>query len=209
MLAALSASFGLAPLAQGGILDILRGEPVVEWQRVAFVGSAEVKQVTGPAERLIGIDKWEPLQEGTLLTPGDVIRSQPGGAIVLEMLESNSLVKVTPATILRLAPLEQDWARAALTGKEERRGFSVRALRGRAFFRAAGSAWRPVTVNTVLAPSTIIRTEANAALDLFDNREGRFVRIAGGAQAELTETLTLARHYTAPAIASAAPVVGR
>ena len=208
-LMALGASFGLTPLAQGGIIDILRGEPVVEWQRVAFIGSAEVKQVNGAAERLTGIDEWEALEAGTQLTPGDVIRSHPTGTVVLRMEESGSLVKVTPATVLRLAQLNPEWDEAALTGVENQSGFCVRGLRGKAWVQEAEKGWQPVEVNAVLPLQSVVRTEKNAALDLFDTREKRFVRILGGAETELGGFITLAREYSVPAVAASSPVLGR
>ena len=200
---------GLTPLAQGGILDILRGEPQVEWQRVAFVGTAKVKQVAGPVERLAGIDEWQPLEEGVLLQPGDMIRSQPGGTAVLKMEESGSLVKASSATILRLIALETEWDQAALTGEELSEGYCVRSLRGEAFFRNEDSSWLPVEVNTVLPKHTLVRTEPGASLDLYDTREQRFVRIGGNTQTELSPVLTLARKFPAPVLAATGPVLGR
>lgn len=214
VIGALLFSFGLTPLAKGGILDILRGgsgqEPApINWQRVAFVGQAEVKQITGAAERLVGVERWAPLPEGTALHPGDVIRCYANSSIILRMNESGSLVKMTPGTLLRLTPLETGWQKSVLTGEEERAGYSVRGVRGNAYFSGPGSTWERVVVNSVLPPRSIVRTDRGSSLDLLDRSTGRFVRIEGGSQAELNEELVATRSYKVPEIAAAAPILGR
>src|SRR5262245_17921412 len=94
--------------AEWRLLTLMRGEPetAVFRQRVAFVGSAVVKTVDGNAERLCGIDRWTPLPPGTHLQTGDIVRTGKG-VVILKMNESESFVKVTPNTILRLIPLEK------------------------------------------------------------------------------------------------------
>src|SRR5687768_10335248 len=74
----------------GGIIDLLRGESAEpEPQRVAFVGGARVKEAHGAVERLAGVDRWEKLQAGAKLLPGDVIRTAQGSALLC-MSESKS-----------------------------------------------------------------------------------------------------------------------
>jgi hypothetical protein len=119
-----------SPETFAGVIDLLKGEkknPVV--QRVAFVGSAVVKETQGLAERLTCIEQWSPLYSGMELVPGDVIRTAEG-TILLRMKESGSFTKVTPHTILRLIPFEKGWDPAILSGREEQNGFAMRGHRG-------------------------------------------------------------------------------
>ena len=171
--------FLCATPAHGGIMDILRGEKAEtgkvceceDFQRVAFIGPAEVKEVQGNVELLTGINKWSRLKEGKTLSPGDMLRTQPGAKAILKMKESGSLVRVTPRTVLRLVPLERDWDKSALTGKSEADGFVVRALRGEAQYRAQ-KGWKKLTMDSEVQPGTKIRLVSGQQIDLFSRDHG-------------------------------------
>ena len=194
--------FGLHS-AQGGVLDLLRGEPApVVYQRVAFVGSAVVKQVSGSAEYLAGIDQWKALEEGSRITPGDIIRTQEG-SVLLRMTESESFVKVTPNTVFRLVPIQKNWDRSILSGREERSGFIVRSCRGKAFFDSGNGDWKAVEVNHVLARGTEIRTAPGTVLDLFHTGTKRPVRIRGSSEVKLDEEVLARRITVEPSLAAA------
>jgi hypothetical protein len=186
-----------------GIIDLLRGEqagPVP--QRVAFVGSARVKQVQGDVLRLTGRDQWAPLKEGDELKPGDIVQSRSGSA-VLSMTESESFVKVTPNTSCRLVPLQDGWDPAVLSGQEEREGFIVRSCRGQAYVASSGRDWTPVTVNTVLKRGTQVRTESGAFIDLFHTESQRATRIIGSVEVKLDERVLAERVHSPPTFAAA------
>ena len=175
---------------QAGFLDVLRGEPdstTPSFQRVAFIGSARVKEVQGQAERLVGIDSWKPLEKRAELMPGDLVRTH-NGTVLLRMNESGSFVKVTPQTILRLVALENNWDQGALSGMEEKKGFVVRSCRGKAFVREPGQEWKSVEVNAVLAAGSEIRTESETVVDLFNTRRQRALRIQGPVVIKLQES---------------------
>jgi hypothetical protein len=117
--AALTFSTALPIQTNAGLIALLRGDEENAhpfYQRIAFVGTAEVKEVRGTVVRLEGIDSWTPLRKGMALSAGEIIRSE-NGTVVLRMTESQSLVKVTPHTIFRLAPMEVNLGRkiAAVT----------------------------------------------------------------------------------------------
>ncbi|MGZ8899724.1 MAG: hypothetical protein ACXW3Z_06480 [Limisphaerales bacterium] len=193
---------GSSQMTGAGILDLMRGEPAQpEAQRVAFVGSANVRQVNGLAERLSGVDRWKKLEIGAQLHPGDVIRTK-SGSVVLCMSESHSFVKVTPNTILRLVQIEKDWDRAAVSGEEERTGFVVRSCRGKAYFNPGDGSWRILEVNDVLARGTDVRTEAGAMVDLFHTGTKRPLRIPGSAQFTLNKEVLAQRVSLEPSLAS-------
>ena len=75
-------TLALYPASQAGLIDILRGSgenvPPPNSQRVALVGSAEVKEVVGQVERLAGFEEWKRLTPGTRLEPGQVIELARG-----------------------------------------------------------------------------------------------------------------------------------
>ena len=189
LLAVLGCLYSLTS-TQAGFLDVLRGEPdstTPSFQRVAFIGSARVKEVEGRAERLVGVDSWTPLEKGAELVPGDLVRTH-NGTVLLRMNESGSFVKVTPQTILRLVALENNWDRGALSGTEEKKGFAVRSCRGKAFVREPGQEWKSVEVNAVLAAGTEIRTEPETVIDLFNTWRKRPVRIQGPGVVKLQDS---------------------
>jgi hypothetical protein len=191
-------------VAQAGLIDLLRGDSAAptDYQRVAFVGSATVREVSGQAERLVGIDRWKPITAGAKLAPGDVLRTG-NGTVVLRMSTSGSFVKVTPQTLLRLVPLEKEWDRAALSGSEERNGFVVRSCRGKAYARTPGSEWENVEVNSVLALGSEVRTEPGTVLDLFDTSKQRPLRIRGTTIVKLHEQTFANRVLVEPNLVAA------
>jgi hypothetical protein len=185
-----------------GIIDTLRGEkPTPGYQRVAFVGSAEVKEVNGTAEKLSGVDRWSPLQKGVYLQPGDMIRTQ-GGTVLLRMVDSGSFIKVTPQTVLRLSPLEKGWDKAVLSGSEEQQGFVVRTCRGEALAQGPDGEWQRIRVNTVLPEGTTIRTQGGAVMDLYNSHEQKAFRVSGESELRLTAGLVRATPAREPSVAA-------
>jgi hypothetical protein len=199
-----AASAGIS--ARAGIISILRGDgaeqeqPAPVYQRVAFVGSAEVRAIEGKAVRLAGIDRWSPLRPGTVLSPGDIIRSD-NGTVTLRMKESQSFVKVSPRTVLRLVPLERDWDSGIVSGQENRKGYLVRACRGKASVRDAQGHWVAISVDAVLADGTLIQTEPGTTVDLFNTEARRALRINGSVQVKLAPALLASRTLAQPALA--------
>jgi hypothetical protein len=175
-----------------GFIDLMRGESAEpEPQRVAFVGAAEVKEVRGAVERLAGVDRWEQLQPGFRLLPGDLVRTAEGSAI-LRMSESKSFVKVTPNTILRLVDMENGWDRGVISGREEQSGFVVRSCRGKAYSVDAEGKTKALQVNEVLAAGSALHTSPGAVVDLFHNTSNQPLRVAGAKHIRL-DTPLLAR----------------
>jgi hypothetical protein len=193
--------------ARAGIIDLLRGnsraeEEAAVYQKVAFVGSAEVKVVEGRAMRLSGVDRWTPLQAGIEITPGDIIRSGEG-FVILRMKESDSFVKITPHTVLRLVPMENGWDRGVLSGREERRGFLVRGCRGKAETQVKAGDWKTVAVNSVLSEGAVIQVGADSTVDLFAITQGRPVRITGPTRVTLSPSVIGSGRLAQSALASA------
>ena len=194
------AAFGFlstSTLVNAGIIDLLRGDVNDQPpQRVAFVGAAQVKEVEGEVERLAGVERWTAVQTGDQLEPGDLLRTG-SGSVVLCMRESESFVKVTGNTLCRLVPIEKGWDRAVVSGQEEKEGFVVRSCRGKAYAGKGDGSWAPLTVNTVLAQGTEVRTAPGALVDLFHTGYQRPVRLIGSVEITLNEQV-LARRVSTP-----------
>ena len=199
-------TLALYPASQAGLIDILRGGgenvPPPNAQRVALVGSAEVKEVDGQVERLAGFEVWKRLTPGTRLQPGDLLRTREGSAI-LKMESSGSLVKVHPATILRLSPLEEGWNRSVLTGEREGEGYVVRSMQGTAFVQSPNGKWRVLRVDSVLPEGAVVRTAAGSTVNLFLTSEQRPIRVAASSRVILNPSLTSGETSVAPTLASA------
>jgi hypothetical protein len=202
-----------AGAARGGLLDILKEGPSPadrEYQRVAFVGEAKVRNVEGKTELLAGIERWVRLREGTRLRPGDVVRTGEGASVLLQMVESGSLIRMTPRTVLRLTPLEEGWDRSALSGKEEKKGYSVRSVRGKVLVRAGDLQWEGVEVNSVLPQGAIVRTDPGAWMDLFHCESGKFVRVQSDTQVVLSDASELtSRSLRSPTVAVTSAAAAR
>jgi len=147
-----------------------------------------VKKVDGKVDRLAGIDRWEPLAAGTKLRAGDMVRTTAGTAI-LQIVESQSFVRMTPQTILRLAPPVPEVDPSAIVGHDDRKGYVVRSCRGKAYSRAEGESWTPIAVNTVLEGDCVVRIESGALVDLFHTGTMRPLRIQGPSEVLLPDPL--------------------
>jgi hypothetical protein len=189
-----------------GLIALLKGEKPNEsvpvFQRVGFIGCAEVKELTGRVEVLDGVEKWRPLETGAHLSEGQIIRTQNGQA-VLQMCDSASLVKVNTNTVVRLVPVNSESDQGVRSGSEERDGFVVRSLRGKAFFKDQSSQWKPVAVNDVLPEGTLVRAGDSSTLDLFSTREHRAVRIDSPEAVQLEPELALKSRGRDPSLAAA------
>lgn len=190
--------------SNAGLIDLLKGEKApsqVAYQRVALVGSAQVKEVNGTAEILHGIEEWRPLQPSANLRPGDLVRTQEG-MVVLKMRDSGSFIRLRPNTILRLSPLREGWDKSVLTGAEHRTGFIVRALRGNATVQDPKSGgWKRVTTDMALPEGAVVRTEADAAINLFYTSAKAVVHIAPGQEVRLNPELAR-KPAASPALAA-------
>lgn len=195
--------------SQGGLLKILKGEPEAavaseEFQKVAFVGEATVKEIKGIVEVMSGTNKWSELGVASQLKPGAVIRTGKESSVVLKMTGSGSFVKVTPQTVLRLVAAEEGWGRAAVTGEGESGKYQVRALRGLAQYEQNGK-WLFLSTGKAIEPGTRVRLGQGTVADFYSRKHGVW-RAAGFSEVilpatEMTGTRILTR--VTPALAAA------
>jgi hypothetical protein len=117
LFAAIFAALNFDSSAEWSFITMLRGEPQEpSYERVAFIGSATVRQVEGAAELLCGIDRWKPVTPGTRIRPGDVLRTSTG-SIVLKMERTDSFVRVAENTVFRLVPEQHEEQRALASAR--------------------------------------------------------------------------------------------
>src|SRR4051812_19472306 len=113
-----------------------------EWRKVAFIGDAEVKKISGVVELISGKEE-RILHEKETAKVGQVLRVWRGAEVVLQMKNSKSLVRAKGPTLLRLAPDSEGYDRASVTGEEQKAGFIVRAVRGGGKYQD-GEYWRNI-----------------------------------------------------------------
>jgi hypothetical protein len=177
--AAFEANAGLISILKHGRPEAPEAAPAParpEWQRVAFVGSAVIKEVSGRVEMLKGVDRWVAIGKGQRLQPGDLVRTGEGSRAVLKMESSGSFVAMTPKTILRLSVFEKTWDQSVLSGVETRKGYKVRSLRGVAEVKK-NNQWLPLSVESVIPVGASVRTHPNTTMDLFHSESGSFIRL--------------------------------
>jgi len=144
-------------------------------QRVAFVGPAKVREVTGTVEFNQG-SEWRLVKAGQELPIGVELRAQDGASAVLQMVETGSLVRVVTGTQLRLASAAELPAFAREESAAERGEWVVRGLRGKAEVKR-GLWWAKLTTGAPLKAGDKIRTGESTVVDLFLPEEQRVLRV--------------------------------
>jgi hypothetical protein len=126
-----------------------------EWRKVAFIGDAEVKSISGVIEVVAGKQE-RVLHEKETARVGQVLRIWRGSEVVLQMKNSKSLVRAKGPVLLRLAPESEGYDRAAVDGEDEKGGFVVRAVRGGGKYQD-GPYWRNLQAGMTLPEGTRVR----------------------------------------------------
>jgi hypothetical protein len=136
-----------------------------EWRKVAFIGDAEVKTISGVVE-VIANKEERILHEKETAKVGQVLRVWRGAEVVLQMKNSKSLVRAKGPTLLRLAPESEGYDRASVAGEEEKAGFVVRAVRGGGKYQD-GEHWRNLQAGMHLPDGTRVRPFRESVLDFY------------------------------------------
>src|SRR5204863_6288497 len=100
-----------------------------EWRKIAFIGDADVKTISGLVE-VVNKGQDRVLHEKEVAKVGQTLRVWRGAEVVLVMKNSKSLVRAKGPVLLRLAPESEGYDRASVVGEEPKSGFVVRAVRG-------------------------------------------------------------------------------
>jgi hypothetical protein len=144
------------------MVAVARGE---EWRKVAFIGNADVKSVTGLVEVVSG-DGDTILHEKDVAHVGQTLRIWRGAEVIIQMKNSHSLVRAKGPTLLRLAPESEAYDRAAVTGQEDAKGFVVRAVHGGGKYQV-GAYWRELHPGMNIPEGTKVRPFRDSALDFY------------------------------------------
>src|SRR5688572_33475028 len=111
-----------------GVIGVLSGNSE-EWRKVAFIGDAEVKSISGVVELINGNERI--LRAKETATVGHTLRIWRGSEVVLVMKNTKSLVRAKGPCLLRLAPEKEGaYQRAEMKWEEPKDAFVVRAVRG-------------------------------------------------------------------------------
>ena len=137
-----------------------------EWRKVAFIGDADVKSVSGVVE-VVSDGQERILHEKEVAKVGQTLRIWKGAEVVLMMKNSKSLVRAKGPALLRLAAEEEGYGRASATGEEPKTGFVVRAVRGHGKYQD-GLYWRDIRTGMCLPDGTRVRPYHDSVLDFYN-----------------------------------------
>ncbi len=135
-----------------------------EWQKVAFIGNAEVKSITGLVE-VITSGEERIVHPGEKAKIGQVLRIWRGAEVILRMDRSESLVRAKGPVLLRLAPVSEGYERASVIGEAKDR-FVVRAVRGNGKYQD-GEYWREIRPGMSLPEGVRVRPYRASVLDFY------------------------------------------
>src|SRR3954469_2694256 len=151
-----------------------------EWRKVAFIGDAEVKKISGVVELISGKEE-RILHEKETAKVGQVLRVWRGAEVVLQMKNSKSLVRAKGPTLLRLAPDSEGYDRASVTGEEQKAGFIVRAVRGGGKYQD-GTYWKNLHTGMSLPEGTRVRPFHDSVLDFYHPAARKTYRVTNHTQ---------------------------
>lgn len=136
-----------------------------DWRKVAFIGDADVKSISGLVE-LVTTREDRILHEKETAKVGQTLRVWRGAEVVLQMKNSKSLVRAKGPVLLRLAPESEGYSRASVAGEEEKKGFIVRAVRGGGKYQD-GLHWRNLQAGMCIPEGAHVRAFHDSILDFY------------------------------------------
>jgi len=164
------------------------GTHAEDWQKVAFVGNAKVKSISGLVE-VIEPDQ-RILREGEAARPGQIFRVWRGADIILQMESSKGLVRAKGPVLLRLAPDTEDFSQASAAV-----GFEVRGIRGEGGrYSADGEHWGNIAAGMILPEGSRVRPFRNSIIDFYHSSARVPIRVSDSGKTvtlELEEKMAL------------------
>ena len=137
-----------------------------EWRRVAFVGEAKVKTISGLVEVLDAKGEQHILHAGEPAHAGQTLRVWRGAEVVLWMEKTKSFVRVEGPVFLRLMEDHENFYRTANDQAEDPNRFEVRAVRGGAKAFHNGR-WCALQAGMNLPEGTKVRPFRESIVDLY------------------------------------------
>jgi len=144
------------------------------WRKVAFIGDANVKKISGLAEVMAPTERI--LHPGEGVKAGETVRVWRGAELILQMKGSKSLVRAAGPVLLRLAPEKEGFNRASITGEEVQRGFIVRAVHGAGRY-CEGDHWLPIKTGMTLPEGSKVRAFHDTILDFYNPTTHQVIRV--------------------------------
>jgi hypothetical protein len=170
-----------------------------EWKKVAFVGNAKVKSISGLVEVIQ--PEQRTLREGEMARPGDILRIWRGADLILQMESSKGLVRAKGPVLLRLLPDESYSRAAVIPPKKEPVGFVVRAVHGPGGrYSADGQRWANLSAGMILPEGARVRAFRDSILDFYHNEAKFALRVS---DSKKPVTLTVHSTPTAEAVLAA------
>jgi hypothetical protein len=172
-----------------------------EWRKIAFIGDAEVKSISGVVELITGQED-RVLHEKEIASVGQTLRIWRGAEVVLRMKNSKSLVKAKGPVLLRLAPENEGYDQSSACGEEPKSGFIVRAVRGHGKYQD-GEYWRDLRAGMCLPEGTRVRPFHDSALDFYHPASRTAFRVTDPWRQTALVAKGPAKNETAPTILAA------
>lgn len=183
-----------------GVIGVVSGISE-EWRKVAFIGDAEVKSISGVVELVNGSERI--LREKETATVGHTLRIWRGSEVVLVMKNTKSLVRAKGPCLLRLAP-DKDGAyqRAEVNWEEPKSGFVVRAVRGGGKYQD-GPYWRCLEAGMTIPDGTRVRPYRDSILDFYHPETKTAYRVTDHKKQTLLVARTASEDESSPTILAA------
>ena len=169
-----------------------------DWRKVAFIGDAEVKSISGVVELITGQED-RVLHEKETANVGQTLRIWRGAEVVLRMNNSKSLVKAKGPVLLRLAPEGEGLGQSSAYGEELKKGFIVRAVWGHGKYQD-GEYWRDLKAGMCLQDGTRVRPFHDSTLDFYHPATKTVCRVTDSGRQTILTAKAQNETGTAPTI---------
>jgi hypothetical protein len=161
-----------------------------QWRRVAFLGNARVKSISGLVEVIAPQSRI--LREGETAKVGETLRIYQGAELILQMQNTKSLVRAKGPVLLRLAPESEGFDRASINA-EEKPGYVVRAVRGGGRYSEDGIRWQNLETGITLSETARVRPFRDSTIDLYHTTAHTALRLT-----DHTKAIALAPKLATP-----------
>lgn len=172
-----------------------------EWRRVAFVGEAKVKTLSGLVE-ILEPSGQRILHSGDPAHAGQTLRVWRGAEVVLWMEKSKSFVRAEGPVFLRLIEDRDTFEHATTEASEDLNRFEVRAVRGGAKVFHNGR-WCALQAGMTLPEGSKVRPFRESVVDIYHPASKKAFRITDHTRQTTLSAITTGA--AGPALAAQAP----
>jgi hypothetical protein len=172
-----------------------------DWRKIAFIGNANVKSISGVVEVIKGNEE-RVLHERETANVGETLRIWRGAEVVLQMKTSKSLVRAKGPVLLRLAAEHEGFDHSSVTGEGPKTGFIVRAVHGHGKYQD-GDYWRDLRAGMCLPEGTRVRPFHGSSLDFYNPATRTVCRVTDPWKQTTLVSKARATEETSPTILAA------